>query len=244
MGAALVIFAISILFELAPVAAAAWRRRALTRPLRLVAACFGLMFVQDVAGWWMAERDINNLWLSHVATPVQTLLLLFALAEWETSETGHRAVRFAGLGFLGAWGVLLLAVEDPLAFSRFTQPLQAILVVSVAAWTLVQRTARTFETPLAEPWFWVCSGLLLYFGTGVVLSPVANVLMHSAPDRLLMAHEAKAIINIVAYLLVARGMLCRLPSGSSGGSSSLQASSPSSSRRRSSALFSSSSGAS
>lgn len=199
------------------------------------------MFVQDAAGWWMAERDINNLWVAHVGTPLQTLLLLFALAEWQTGETGRRAVRFAALGFLLLWGILLAAVEDPRAFSRFAQPLQAILLVSVAAWTMVRRTVLTFEAPLAEPWFWVCAGLLLYFGSGAVLGPVSNLLLRSDPGLVRIAYVAKAVINVAAYLLVTRGVLCSLPSGNSGGSSSRRLSSPSSSGPPSSFRSSSSS---
>ena len=217
--------------------AAVAARRRLTPALRLVAACFVVMFVQDAAGWWMAEREINNLWIGHIGRPLQTLLLLLAFAEWQTGETGRRAVRFAGVGFVLLW-FLLLAVEDPRTFSRFSQPLQAILVVSVAAWTLVRRTVRTFEAPLAEPWFWICAALLLYFGSGAVLGPVSNLLLRSQPELVRIAYLAKAVINIVAYLLVARGILCSQPSGSSGGSWSRPASSPSSSAPPSFSRFS------
>lgn len=240
----LAVMGLSILFELAPVAAALAQRDVLYRALRLVAACFALMFLQDAASWWMAERGINNHWLSHVGTPLQTLLLLFALAEWQLGQTGRRAVQLAAAGFVLLWGGLIVALENPLTFSLFTQPLQAILVVCVAAWTMVRRLARTLDTPLAEPWFWIISGLLLYFGTGVVLSPVSNLLMRSAPDLIVTAYVAKAVVNIVAYLLVARGMLCRMPSGSSGGSSWPPVSSPSSSPPPSSYRLSSSSAAS
>lgn len=234
----------SIVLELAPVTAAVVVRRRLTRALRLVAVCFVVMFVQDAAGWWMAERDLSNLWVSNIGTPVQTLLFLFALGEWQTGETERRAVRFAGLGFVLLWGALLAGFEDPRTFSRFGQPLQAILVVSVAAWTMVRRTIRTLEAPLAEPWFWVCAGLLLYFGSGAVLAPVAHVLLRSNPDQVRIAYVGKAVINIVAYLLVARGVLCSLPSGNSGGFWSRPRSSRSSSAPPSSFRFSSSSAAS
>ncbi len=229
MSAALIVLGASVLFELAPTVAAVAAERTLSRPLRLVAACFAVMFLQDAIGWWMADRGINNLWLSHVGTPLQTLLLLLALAHWQMGETERRAVRIVAPVFLVLWGILLVAVEAPRTFSRFTQPLQAILIVAIAAWTMIRRTTRTFEAPAAEPWFWVTSGLLLYFGTGAVLSPVSNLLVRTAPDLVMAAHVGKAVVNIVAYLLVARGMLCRLTSGSSGGSSWPPASSPSSS---------------
>jgi hypothetical protein len=222
------------------VAAMAVRRR-LTSALRLVAACFAVMFVQDAAGWWMAERNVNNLWIGHVGRPLQTLLLLFAFSEWQMGDTERRAVRLAGLGFLLLWVALLAGFEDPRAFSRFGQPLQAILVVSVVAWTMVRRTALTFEAPLAEPWFWVGAGLLLYFGSSAVVGPVSRLLLPSGAELVRLVYFVKAIVNIVAYLLVARGVLCSLPNGSSGGSWWRPRSSPSSSAPPSSLRFSSSS---
>ena len=73
-----------MLLQLAPVAAAVAVRRRLTPALRLVAICFAVMFLVDAAGWWMAERYVSNLWVSNIGTPVQTVLLLFALAHWQT----------------------------------------------------------------------------------------------------------------------------------------------------------------
>ncbi|HEU4700670.1 MAG TPA: hypothetical protein VFS40_15910 [Gemmatimonadales bacterium] len=221
----------STLCELAPVAAALrWRPlRVLPAPRRLVVLCFLLMFLEDALLWWTARHQGNNLWLGYLAAPVQTTLLLFALAWWQTGAVERRAVRLAAVGFVGLWILLVLGLEDTGTFSRFAAPLRALLVVAVAAWTLVRRSTRTLESPTEEAWFWVATGLLLYFGTGVVLDPVSRLLLRTAPHLVLAAHVAKAGINIVTYFLVARGMLCRLPSGSSGGSSWPPASSPSSS---------------
>lgn len=237
---------VSTLFELAPVVAAARRGppRALPVPLRLIALCFAAMFLQDVALWWLSSRREPNLWLTYFGFPVQTALLLAALASWQVRPVERRAVRMAAVGFVVVWAVLMARVEDTSVHSRFADPLQTLSVVSVAAWTMVRRSISTMESPPEEPWFWVTSGLLLYFGSGAVLGPVSNLLFRTRPDLVLTAYNAKAVVNIVAYLLIARGMLCRVPNGTSGGSSSPPASSSSSSPPPSWARYSSSSAAS
>jgi hypothetical protein len=236
----------STLCELAPaVAVLRWRPLgALPAPRRLVALCYVVMFLEDALLWWIGRHQGNNLWLAYLAAPIQTTLLLLALAWWQTGEVERRAVRLAAAGFVVLWALLVLALEDTHTFSRFASPLRSLLVVAVAAWTLVRRSIRTLESPTEEPWFWVSAGLLLYFGTGVVLDPVSKLLLRTAPHLVLAAHVTKAGVNIVTYFLVARGMLCRLPSGSSGGSSSPPASSDSSSAPPSWSRFSSSSAAS
>ena len=219
--------------ELAPVAAALrWRPLRLLPPAqRLVALCFALMFLQDVTMAVLASQGRNNQWVNYLGAPVQTVLFLLALAHWQIGGVERRAVRLAAAGFVVVWALLMLGAEDLRDFSRFASPLRALLVVTVAAWTMVRRSTRTMEMPASEAWFWVCAGLLLYFGSGAVLGPVSSILYRSAPHLVLAAHNTKSVINIFAYLLVAWGMLCRLPSGSSGGSSWPPAPSPSSSAR-------------
>lgn len=222
----------STLLELAPVVAALRMRPfgALPAPRRLVALCFAVMFVQDALLWWIGMQGRNNLWLTYFGVPIQTTLLLAAYAHWQAGPVARRAVRLAAIAFVAIWALLVAGFEDTQAFSRFTSPLQALLVVAVVAWTLVRCAARAVEPLAGEDWFWISAGLLVYFGTGVVLGPVSNLLLEHAPHLVRAAHLAKVVVNIVAYLLVAWGMLCKLPTGRSGGSSSPPASSRSSSR--------------
>lgn len=229
MSAVYLLLATSIVVELVPVVVALRRRGRLPRPLLLVAICFAVMFAQDVVMWWMAERRQNNLWLTYFGVVVRVSLLLPALAHWQVTETERRAVRLAAVAFLPVWLVLFLVAEDPRSFSRFIHPIEALLLVAVAAGTLVRRSTQTLESPTAEPWFWIGSGLLLYYGPGVVLSPASRLLLMSSPELMMMAYNTKIAISIVAYLLVARGMSCLQPSRSSGGSSSPPVSSASSS---------------
>lgn len=222
----------STIVELAPVAAGVYSRvRGRLPPAhRLLACCFGFMFVQDAALWWIGVRGDNNLWIGHLGTPVQTLLLLAALAHWQLSQVEARTMRIAAAGFVVVWALLALRVEDIHMFSRIASPLRALLVVAVAAWTILRRSTGTLESPTSEAWFWASTGLLLYFGSGAILGPVSSLLYSRAPNLIETAYYTKAAINIAAYLLVARGMLCRVPSGSSGGFSSPPASYLSSSR--------------
>jgi hypothetical protein len=219
----------SILVELAPVLAAAYVGRALTRPLFLVALCWLLMFGQDVAMWWMATHGVHNLWLSHLGIPVRATLLLFAFTAWQTDELSRVALRIANAGFFVLWLVLYLLFEDPTGFSRFASPIHAILLVAVSAYTIVRRSQQSLVPALESDWFWVGAGVLLYFAASVVISPVSRLLMVSAPELVIQAVYVKAIIYIVAYLLIARGVLCLLPLRTSGGYSSPALSSPSSS---------------
>lgn len=214
-------------------AAALLVRRTLTPPLGLVALCFVVMFAQDTALWTLAEHRVNNLWLLHAGIPVQTALVLGAYSYWQVGELERLTLRFAIVGFLLVWMVLFVWFEEPRAFSRFSKPLQAVLLVSVSAWTLVRRAHESLEPLVRADWFWVTSGLLGYFAVGAVLSPVSHLLMQSAPDLVVKAFLGKAAFSILVYLAIARGILCRMPLETSGGFSSPLPSSPSSSAERS-----------
>lgn len=210
------ILIVSIFFELAPVIAAVRARRTLSPALALVALCFLLMFVQDVAMWRLAQLRVNNLWLVHLGVPVQTGLLLAAFSHWQREEVERLTLRIALLGFLLIWAGLFL-VEEPDSFTQFSGPLRSVLLVTVSAWTLIRRSQETTAPVARADWFWISTALLLYFATSALINPVSRVLMESAPHLVQQAFLTKATFNICLYLLVARGILCRMPLESSGG---------------------------
>ena len=214
----------SILAEALPVAVAvATRTRDPAR--RWIAIAFGSWVLQDLALWWTAVRHLNNHWIIHVGNPVTTVLFLLAYSWWMEGPVGQRALRIAAGAYVVVWAILFLTVEDPNTFSQYTGPLQALVLMLVAAWALM-RAAGAGPAPVwRRDVFWISIGLLFDLGTGLLLYPVSGMLAQTQAARVLHALAGKDAINIVAYLLVTTGMLCP-PSPSSIGDFSSRAASP------------------
>jgi hypothetical protein len=183
-------------------------RRPAPPALLLTAVTMLLMFLLDVVMTWLGKGGTHTLWIIHAALPVFTALILWSFSYLQLRIVPRDAMRIAAGLYAVAWLVITAALENLSQFSRFTAPLQALVVLVAAAYTLVARLKRS-STPAASSWFWISLGWLLYFGSGVVLDPVSDMLLAaSSMEALRVTFYLKAAINILAYALLTLGVLC------------------------------------
>ena len=205
--AALWLIVVSVIAEAFPaVAAVVARTRDTAR--RWIAVAFGVWFLEDCALRWLAHSGRNNHWLIHVGNPVSTVLFLLAYAAWMREPVRRRALHLAAAAYCVVWAALFLTIEDARTFSQYTGPLQALVLIIVCAYALMRAVANDPPPIWRTGVFWISVGLLLYFGTGLLLSPVSGMLVGTEPSLVLTAYVVKAGLNIIAYLLVTTGMLC------------------------------------
>ena len=216
---------VSVIAESFPVVAAVARRTRDTGR-RWIAVAFGVWFVQDCALRLIAQNGRNNHWLIHVGNPVSTVLFLLAYAAWMREPVRRRALHLAAAAYCVVWAALFLSNENSHTFSQYTSPLQALVLILVCAYALMRAVANDPPPVWRTAVFWVSVGLLLYFGTGLLLAPVSGMLMATQPSLVMSAYIAKAGLNVVSYLLVTTGMLCP-PKPSSIGAFSLRQAWPS-----------------
>jgi hypothetical protein len=216
---------LSIAAEALPVMAVIARRTG-EAARRWIAVAFAVWLAQDVILWWMSIHGRNNHWLIHLGNPVSTVLFLGAYAAWTEDPVRRRALQFAAFGYVLVWAGIFLSVEDPNTFSQYTDPLRALVLILVCAWALVRAVMIEPPPVWRSAIYWVSIGLLMDFGTGLILAPVSGRLTRVQPALVVTAFYIKAGINVVAYLLVTVGMLCK-PRPSSTGAFSSRPPSPS-----------------
>lgn len=203
-----------LLLRRRPSGAAAW-----------ILAWSALLTAQEAAGTWLASRGINNHPLNYVAMPAAGGLVLWALSLWQTRRAPRRVMRIAVPIYLLVCALLVLLVENARTFSSVAQPLSGVVGLAAAAYTLVARSLEEADGLTRQDWFWTCGGLALYFGSASMLGPLATLLGGNLA-LLARAYELKSVVDVVAFLAIARGITCRTQARPSGVSSS-PASSPS-----------------
>jgi hypothetical protein len=183
-------------------------------PLKVIAAYTSMAFAQSLALIWLATRGINNLWLIHLFVPVQAGMFLWALALWQTREVARMTVLLAIPLYLAAWIALALTVESFSTFPRFVKIFEGLLVISVAAYTLVTRSQHISGPVTSYPWFWVGAALVTYLSFGAIVNPVSSLLLPYAPERVLIMSAVNSVLLIVCNVCFARAMVtasARLP---------------------------------
>lgn len=193
-----------------------------------------LLVAQDALAALLAARGLNNHWLNYVAMPTSCAFVLWALSLWQTRREPRLAMRIAIPIYLAVWTLFVAAFENTRTFSTAADPLANVLGLAAAAYTLVARSLEEAEGLTRQDWFWTCGGLALYFGSASTLGPLATLLGGNLA-LLVRAYELKSVVEVVAFLAIARGITCRTQARPSGVSFS-PASSPSASSLSPSAL--------
>jgi hypothetical protein len=174
----------------------------------------------DAAGLYLALRHQNNHWLSYVGSPVLTFTALMALSAWQPFPAARRALRGAAVLFVLAVLVLVAFIEQVSTFSLLRGPVESLLIVAASLGTLLVLVRQEQGNLLQRAWFWICTGLALRYGAAVALDPLARLLIGDSHQVVLSALKVKAVVDLAAYLLIARGVWCPvLPQPSSGPSS-------------------------
>jgi hypothetical protein len=190
-----------------PVVAAVARRRVRGARAWVILWCVVLLGL-DVFQLWLAKRGQQNLWVAYVDTPLSASVALWALSCWQTREVSRLTLRFAIVPFLAAWAALLLTVESTADFSRVSQPMASLVCLCAAAFTLLVRSHEEPGSLVRQDWFWVSAGMALYFGVTVTIAPLSALLLGADLRQMVVAYEARAALEVVAFALIAVGMAC------------------------------------
>lgn len=207
MRAPLIIYVATVAQGLPPVVAAGARRRLGGARAGVLVWCLVLLGF-DLLQMWLARRWARNLWIAYVCAPLATSLALWVFSCWQTREVSRLTLRFAIVPFLVAWGALLLAVERTSDFSRVSQPMANLVALGAAAFTLLARSHEERASLVRQDWFWISAGMALYFGVTVAIGPLSALLLGGDTRSFIVAYEARAAVQVVAFVLIAVGVAC------------------------------------
>lgn len=204
---------LGILFPIVPILAAWPRRRVLSPPLRWVVIYLVITLVEEIIMVYWSRNGRHNLWIINLYTPIEAWILAMMFAAWQPRERWRMMIFISLAAFMVFWAVMMATAEGFDTFPKFSKPVESLLVLAAAAWTLVQRSRLTASPLTLHPWFWVSVGTLLYFAYLLLLNPVGMILMNTRLDLLIWAYNINGILTTVMYLFWLRALLLvRIPS--------------------------------
>ena len=180
--------------------------------------CLALL-AGDAAQLWFRSGGTNNLWLNYIVVPLHNVIMLWTLSLWQDDPVSRLAFRIAIPLDLLALGVIIPVTETAPVFYQFAWPFQALVLLAGSLYTLVRLSSREPDRATSRDWFWVTLGTSLYFAFRMALPPFVELTINGNRDLARLAYVVSAWADIVAYILIARGMVCPLPPARSGGSS-------------------------
>ena len=191
-----------------PLAAVAVARRSVRGARTWALAWCLFLLAGDLVGGALGQHSIPNLWLDYLLVPAGGVLALWTLSYWQQGDVARLTFRIATVPFVLVWIVLTVAIEDTSTFSRAAEPTAMLITLAAAAFTLVAGSLRAQSDLLRADWFWVSAGMALYFSSASALGPLSALLIGTDVPLLILAHEVRAALDILSFLLIARGVTC------------------------------------
>ncbi|HET8633816.1 MAG TPA: hypothetical protein VFL88_06685 [Gemmatimonadales bacterium] len=204
---------VGVLSALIPIHAG-WRRRAELPPaLRWALVYLAATFVEEMFMLYWSRSGRSNIWIINLYVPCGTILLGLMFAGWQLRERWRRVIYGVIAVFPVLWLLLMLTVEDFHRFPTYSQPIQSLLVLTVAAWTLIQRTRHAVSPVVRHPWYWVSVGVLFYFVYLLLVNPFSKLMVAQSPGLVRAAFEINGILATLMNLFWLRAfLLVRRPS--------------------------------
>lgn len=216
-GIPLVLYAASFSQALPLLAAFRYGLR-LPRPRQWVALWCAAMLASDAAQLWLRGSDgTHNLWVEYIVVPLHNAIMLWTLSLWQRDPVSRLAFRVAIPLHLLTLVALIPAVQSAAAFNQFTRPFQSLVLMAASLYTLVRRASAEPERVTSQDWFWITLGTSMFFSIRVALPPFVEVMLATNTELTRLAYLVSAWMDIVAFILIARGMVCPLPQTRSGG---------------------------
>jgi hypothetical protein len=188
-----------------PIIAGAAVLRNLSTSLLIVWGLLVFAFVFDIAIMLPYFWGYKYTWVTHFYTPVEASLLGAVFAYWIENES-HRRIWLGVVAlFLIIWVSLELAGFEQI--ESYSSSLESLILI-VASGYVVSHLSADDRYPLtAQPRFWICCGVLLYFAGNII---------HFALSNTLYIWQLHTVLNFIANCLYARGFLCLHPRISGG----------------------------
>lgn len=193
---------------------AGWRGA--TDARRWIALWCLVFFLSDGLQALLALAYGTNLWVFIYVEPVEDALLLWALSYWQTRPVTRMALRIAIPLVIASYVLIAIVAGELESYKTFSGPFRSLMIMIWTAFTLITNIARAPERVWTRDWLWTCLGVLLYFGMFVVTEPVIAAMPRDQVESMFRVYNVRAMGDIVAFILIWRGMRCPLPRNSSG----------------------------
>lgn len=188
-----------------PLATAIYKYRHLHAPVKVFALYLLLNGLCNFVADALAGRDINNLPLLHVYTPVEFALLLLYYRGIMGNVGIARYTYIIVALFTGFCIINSLLLQSIYRYNSYAKPLSGIIIMVYALYYF--KLSLDSETGVVEsqkPYLWLNAGLLLYFGGSFFLFAYANLIPEQFMNTLMW--NIHATLVLIMYLLFTTGL--------------------------------------
>jgi hypothetical protein len=146
----------------------------------------------------------NNHWVTWITEPVEVALTIWVLSYWHTKRTAAW-YRGAPTVLMIASAAALLVADPAQEFDKWIGPAMGLVALIAALHTGVRESLRSTTMLTGEPWFWICSGLALFWLGYIPVDAFAATYLRSNPAWSVIAYVTRSSLLPIPIVLMSIG---------------------------------------
>jgi len=189
-----------------------FRWRSLSPAQKWLGGMVILIFLNQMTAFTLRHAcEVRNTPLFHVYVLLEgTGLILLFRRRFQLEVRLRGLLLYAAVGYVLTGVANLLLVQSWFEIPALPRVVEAILLTGLALFYFgyvfrekkVKYLARSF-------WFWLCTGVLLYFTSNMLLFIFTNYVPTTELDLLTGIWSIHAVLNFLLYLAYTIGLLCQ-----------------------------------
>jgi hypothetical protein len=164
-----------------------------------------LASIAEIAGQVIKYRSGNNTSLFNVYILLECSLLMTAIVI----QIGKKAVKnMLPIGlfiFICSW--IIAVAKYGISVFALSSFLISCFILTLSSLVLIMRLAANEENPLSQPSFWICCGMVIYFGPIIPLFSLFNYFQVNGKEKLgSYLYTINDILAMLRYSLTFYGL--------------------------------------
>ncbi|HTI09817.1 MAG TPA: hypothetical protein VL832_14715 [Puia sp.] len=157
----------------------------------------------------MAVRHMNNLWVVHADTILESLFLFWFFHAITPPGTGRKVIALLLVLFPVFCLINLFFIQGIYRYNTYSRPVEAMLLVGLCMYYFWRTGNKTEEGPwMSQPLNWMVSGILLYFASAFCLFLCSNLVLGKhrlGSETIMVLWNIHAGLTMTMYLLFTIG---------------------------------------
>ena len=169
-----------------------------------------MTFILNTTAIILAWNHINNLWVIHIYTILESFLLLYYFKLIISNKITNSIIRILLWTFPLFCVINFLFLQSFYSFNTYARPIEAIIFITLCAVYWWQENQEDSEKSWGNiPNNWIVTGLMLYFAGAFFLFLLAKYIMTGVANKKAwnLVWDTHATLVLIMYLLMAVGFV-------------------------------------
>lgn len=149
---------------------------------------------------------VSTIALFHIFTLAEFLLISIVLLLWQPNGFIRKITILLMVAFAITWTYVEIT-SDTMTFDSLVVSIEAVILVGLAATSMLTLAMENSGALIGNPRFWVSSGVLLYFAGNLIVFALGSQLLQQE-EAARNAWRIHAFLNLISYLFYTTGYLC------------------------------------